>query len=164
MPLSTPTIATADLSDEHGDRVDVLALDLNHYGGLAAFGGPVRTVKCHEDNALVRRTLEGPGHGAVLVVDGGGSGRCALVGDRLAQLAHDNGWAGIIVYGRIRDSAAIAGIRVGVCALGTTPRRSIKRNEGQVDEPVRFGGVVFAPGRFVYADADGVIVADEALV
>jgi len=125
--------------------------------------GPIATLKLFEDNTLVRKALEQPGSGRVLVVDGGGSTRCALVGDRLATLAKDNGWAGIIVYGCIRDSAVIAGIEVGVKAIGTTPRKSVKRGEGQQDIAVTFGGVTFEPGAHLYADADGVVVAREAI-
>lgn len=128
------------------------------FGGQTTFFGPIATVKVHEDNALVRQALEEPGRGRVLVVDGGGSLRCALVGDRLAALALDNGWTGIIVNGCIRDSAAIAEIAVGVKALATHPQKSIKRGEGVRDLAVTFAGVTFTPGQVVYADADGVVI------
>ncbi|MEL6179907.1 MAG: ribonuclease E activity regulator RraA [Myxococcota bacterium] len=154
---------TADLCDAHPDRVEVTDPIFNDYGGLTAFGGPITTVKLFEDNVLVRKALEQPGQGRVLVVDGGGSTRCALVGDRLAALARDNGWAGIVVYGCIRDAAPISEIAIGLKAIGTCPRKSIKRGQGQVDLTVTFAGVRFVPGAWVYADRDGVIVAPEAI-
>lgn len=155
-------IATADICDDHPD-VQVTDPVFRDYGERVAFSGPIATLKVFEDNTLVREALEQPGDGRVLVVDGGGSTRCALVGDRLATLAKDNDWAGIVVYGCIRDRAAIAGMDVGVKAIGTTPRKSVKRGEGQRDLVVTFAGVRFAPGAHLYADADGVVVADEAI-
>ncbi|MDD2407282.1 MAG: ribonuclease E activity regulator RraA [Tepidiphilus sp.] len=155
---------TADLCDAHEDRVRVLAPMLRSYGGARAAGGPVRTLKIFEDNALVREMLAEPGQGAMLVIDGGGSLRRALLGDNLAELAVKNGWAGVIVYGCIRDSAAIGQLPLGVWALATHPQKTVKRGEGQRDVPVSFGGVTFAPGMFAYADEDGVIVSDAPLV
>lgn len=155
---------TADLCDAHEDRVRVLAPMLRSYGGARAAGGPVRTLKIFEDNALVREMLAEPGQGAMLVIDGGGSLRRALLGDNLAELAVKNGWAGVIVYGCIRDSAAIGRLPLGVWALATHPQKTVKRGEGQRDVPVSFGGVTFAPGMFAYADEDGVIVSDAPLV
>jgi regulator of ribonuclease activity A len=137
---------------------------LRSYGGARAAGGPVRTLKIFEDNALVREMLAEPGQGAMLVIDGGGSLRRALLGDNLAELAVKNGWAGVIVYGCIRDSAAIGQLPLGVWALATHPQKTVKRGEGQRDVPVSFGGVTFAPGMFAYADEDGVIVSDAPLV
>ncbi|MEM6291951.1 MAG: ribonuclease E activity regulator RraA [Myxococcota bacterium] len=148
---------TADLCDEH-PHARVLDLDLRDYGGVVVFEGPVSTLKLHEDNKLVGETLREPGRGRVLVVDGGGSRRCALVGDNLAQRAVDNGWSGLVVYGCIRDAEQIGSIAVGVKALGTHPRKTVKRGEGQRDEPVHIGGVVIAPGDRLFADADGVVV------
>ena len=155
--------STADLCDAHPNDTDVLELPLLSYGELDAFEGPIRTVKCHEDNTHVRGLLEQDGAGAVLVVDGGGSRRCALVGDALAGLAVENDWAGIIVFGCIRDSDAVDELEVGVMALGTTPRRSTKRGEGRIDIPVTFGGVTFTPGEHVTADSDGVVVTARRL-
>lgn len=155
---------TADLCDAHEDRVRVLAPMLRSYGGARAAGGPVRTLKIFEDNALVREMLAEPGQGAMLVIDGGGSLRRALLGDNLAELAVKNGWAGVIVYGCIRDSAAIGRLPLGVWALATHPQKTVKRGEGQRDVPVSFGGVTFAPGMFAYADEDGVIVSEVPLV
>lgn len=150
--------ATADLVDEHGDAVHSCDLQLRSYGGRARFSGPVRTVRCREDNALVKSVLAGPGAGAVLVVDGGGSLHTALVGDLIAGSAVRNGWAGIVVHGAVRDTAAIAGLDLGVKALGSNPRRSAKTGSGEPDVPVAFGGVVFRPGDQLWADEDGVLV------
>lgn len=150
---------TADLSDTHGD-MGVMEPGLRPYGGVERFCGPVRTVIAPEDNTLVRALLETPGDGHVLVVDGGGSRRCALLGDELAELAVTHGWVGVVVYGCIRDSAAMASMKLGVRALDTHPRRSVKRNQGVVDETVTFLGVTVRPRHWLYADRDGVVVAD----
>ena len=157
-------IQTADLCDAHEDKLAVVAPMFASYGGRPSFGGPIATLKIFEDNSFVRKALEGPGNGRVLVIDGGASMRCALVGDQLAELAVKNGWAGIIVYGCIRDSKAIGEMDLGVFALGTHPRKTVKRNVGEVDIPVSFGGVTFAPGHYVYADEDGVVVSAQPLV
>ncbi|MFC8680594.1 ribonuclease E activity regulator RraA [Microbacterium ureisolvens] len=150
--------STADLYDDRGDELDSLALQFHDVGGRAAFDGPVRTVRCHRDNALVKELLATPGDGAVLVIDGGGSLESALVGDLIAASAVANGWAGLIVHGAVRDRAAIGGLDLGVKALGSNPRKSAKRGVGEVDVPVTIAGVVFAPGRHVWADEDGVLV------
>jgi regulator of ribonuclease activity A len=152
------TIATADLYDERGDALDSLSLQLQDLGGHVAFDGPIRTVRCHRDNALVKRVLATPGDGAVLVIDGGGSLESALVGDLIAASAVENGWAGVIVHGAIRDRVAIGGLPLGVKALGSNPRKSAKDGIGEVDVPVTIAGVVFRPGAHVWADADGVLV------
>lgn len=151
-------IATADVYDERGEQLDSLALQLRDLGGRQAFDGPVRTVRCHRDNALVKSVLQTPGDGAVLVVDGGGSLDSALVGDIIAGAAVENGWAGIIVFGAVRDAAMLATLPLGVKALGTNPRKSAKDGVGEVDVPVEIAGVVFTPGHHVWADADGVLV------
>jgi len=156
------SFATADLTDEH-PGVQVLEIPLRDFGGRHAFHGPVTTLKVFEDNSLVREAFEEAGAGRVLVVDGGGSLRRALVGDVLAELAQRNGWAGAIVYGCIRDSSPIAGIDIGLKALGTQPRKSVKRGEGQRDVAVHFGGVTIQPGQYLYADADGVVIAPAAV-
>lgn len=158
------TIQTTDLCDANEDKVSVVSPMFRSFGGRTAFGGPISTLKLFEDNALVRKTLEGPGNGHVLVIDGGGSMRCALVGDQLAALGVDNGWAGIVVYGCIRDSKAIGDMDIGVFALGTHPRKTVKRNTGEAGLPVTFGGVTFVPGHYLYADDDGVIVSPTALL
>ena len=152
------TTATADLYDEHGDALDSLSLQLLDLGGRVAFDGPIRTIRCHRDNALVKAMLSTPGDGAVLVIDGGGSLESALVGDLIAASAVAHGWAGIIVHGAIRDREAITRLHLGVKALGSNPRKSAKEGVGEVDVPVEIAGVVFTPGRRVWADADGVLV------
>lgn len=156
-------LLTTDLSDANPDTTQVLEPMLFHFGAVSAFHGPIRTVKVFEDNTLVRSALEQPGEGHVLVVDDGGSTRCALVGDRLAALARDGGWAGIVVYGCIRDSREIGEIEVGVMAVATHPRKSVKRGHGAQDLPLSFGGVTFEPGAWLYADEDGILVAAERL-
>ena len=155
--------ATADLYDTHGEALRVLAPMFRDFGGLHTFAGPVATLKVYEDNSLVRSALEEPGQGRVLVVDGGGSLRCALVGDNLAALGHKNGWAGIVVYGCIRDATPIGAIAIGVKAIATNPRKSVKKGEGARDVIVRFAEVIIAPGDYLYADVDGVVVADRKL-
>jgi regulator of ribonuclease activity A len=149
--------STADLVDEHGEQAAVCQLQFRVFGA-AAFSGRVATVRCPEDNVLLRRRLEEPGDGRVLVVDGGGSFRCALVGDSLGRLALDNGWAGLVVNGCVRDSAALDALGLGVKALGTSPRPSRKRGTGEVEVAVSFGEVTFEPGAMLYADEDGVVV------
>ena len=151
-------IPTADLYDEHGDALQSLALQLRSFGGHRRFAGPIRTVRCFEDNALVKSVLATPGDGAVLVVDGGGSLQTALMGDLIAQSAVDSGWAGVLIHGAIRDSVAIAELPLGVKALGTNPRKSAKDGVGVVDEVVTIDGVVFRPGARLFADEDGVLV------
>jgi regulator of ribonuclease activity A len=157
-------ISTADLCDTHADELQIAEPGLVTMGGAPAFGGPIATVQVLEDNVLVRQALEEPGLGRVLVVDGGGSLRCALLGDMLATLARDNGWAGVIVNGCVRDSEAIAGLEVGVMALATHPRKSAKLGHGERDVPVTFAGVTFRPEHVVYADRDGIVVAASPLL
>ena len=152
------TIATADLYDERGDELDSVGIQFHDIGGRTAFDGPVRTIRCHRDNALVKQTLATPGDGAVLVVDGGGSLESALVGDLIAASAVEHGWAGVIVNGAIRDREAIGQLPLGVKALGSNPRKSAKDGVGEVDVVVEIGGVVFRPGAHVWADADGILV------
>jgi regulator of ribonuclease activity A len=152
--------STAELLDEHGDRALVCLLQLRSFGA-PAFEGPVATVRCFEDNVLLRRSVEEPGEGRVLVVDGGGSHRCALLGDNIASLAQSNGWAGVVVNGCVRDAVALDGLGLGVKALGTNPRPSRKDGAGAVGVPVTFGGVEFVPGAWLAADADGVVVVPD---
>jgi regulator of ribonuclease activity A len=155
---AVPPLSTADTCDEHGDRATVCESAFRQFGGVRHFAGAIATVRCEDDNVLLREQISGPGDGRVLVVDGGGSLRSALVGDMLAQLALDNGWAGLVINGAVRDSSALAGLRIGVTALGTCPRRSAKQGRGEVDVPVSFAGATFAPGDTVVADEDGVVV------
>jgi len=154
---------TADLCDAHAASIEVAEPVFRDLGGRARFAGPIATLELFEDNSLVRAALQEPGRGRVLVVDGGGSLRCALLGDRLAALAVANGWAGVVVHGAVRDAAELARLELGVRALATCPRKSVKRGTGRRDLPVRFAGVRFAPDRFLYADEDGLIVAPGAL-
>lgn len=159
----TPTVRTADLCDAFPDRVQVVAPDFRAFGGHAAMAGAVRTVQAYGDNSKVREALAEPGRGSVLVVDGGGARTWALLGDRLAQSAVDQGWAGVVVYGCIRDAEAIAAMPIGVWALGTHPRRTEKRGQGLRDLEVTFGGVRFTPGHHLYADPDGIVVVPQPL-
>ena len=163
------TFQTADLLDNNEDKtragtLRVVAPMFRSFGGRPAFSGALSTLKLFEDNSLVRKALEGPGNGRVLVIDGGGSLRRALVGDQLALLGVKNGWAGVVVYGCIRDSKAIGQMDIGAFALATHPMKTDKRNEGQVDIPVSFGGVTFVPGEYLYADEDGVLVSATSLL
>lgn len=150
---------TADLFDHHSTRLSIVSPGFQSFGAKAAFSGMIYTVKVFEDNVLVKQTLGEPGNGRVLVVDGGGSKRCALVGDMLAQMAIDHDWAGIIVYGCIRDSRDINQMPIGVRALDTHPAKSIKRGEGTRGETVTFGSVTFTSGHYVYCDEDGIVVS-----
>lgn len=154
---------TTDICDAYPDEVEVAEPLLRHFGGRRRFHGPITTLKLHEDNVLVRRAVEQPGQGRVLVVDGGASTRRALLGDILAGLAAANGWAGIIINGCIRDSVDIADIEVGVMALGTVPMKSRKHGDGEADVSVHFAGLTFRPGRHVYADEDGILLANHEL-
>lgn len=157
------THPTTDLCDQHAKNVQVVDPLFGDFGGGLDFAGPISTIKCFEDNSLVRDALAEDGRGRVLVVDGGGSDRCALVGDNLAQLAVDNHWAGILVYGCIRDTAEIAEMPVAVKALAPHPLKSTKKGQGEREVAVRFAGVTFESGAWLYADADGVIVAASEL-
>jgi regulator of ribonuclease activity A len=156
--------STPDLCDNFPDDVRVLMPMLNNYGGFDSFGGEIVTVKCFEDNSLVKEQMSLPGNGKVLVVDGGGSLRKALLGDMIAASAVKNGWVGLIIYGCIRDVDAIRVMPLGVQALNTIPLKTEKRGIGDLNIPVAFGGVTFKPGEFVYADNNGVIVASRALL
>lgn len=149
---------TADLYDKH-PYVFVADPIFTSYGSIHTFDGKIVTVKVYDDNVLVRQALEKPGAGRVLVVDGAGSLQTALLGDRLASLAISNEWAGIIIYGCIRDAAEIASLPIGIKALNTTPRKSYKRGIGETDVVVYFAGIAFVPGHYVYADTDGMIVS-----
>ena len=153
------TIATADLYDERGDELDSLGLPLHDLGGRTAFDGPVRTVRCHRDNALVKAALAEPGQGRVLVVDGGGSLESALMGDLIAASAVEQGWAGVVIHGAVRDVVALRELPLGAVALGSNPRKSAKEGLGERDVPVAFGGAEFVPGQTLWADEDGVVVS-----
>ena len=156
--MTEKVIATADLSDELGKDAQVLAPHWNNYGGNVAFSGPAATVRCHDDNSKVREMLETPGDGRVLFVNGGGSTQCALLGDMLGDLAVKNDWAGIIVHGCVRDSAALLKLPLGVKARGTHPQKSVKGGQGDTEVTIACCGAVVAPGDMIYADEDGILV------
>ncbi len=155
--------STADLVDAHGPSVQSCEVQFRQYAARARFHGPVRTVKTFEDNALIKQVLATSGGGAVLVVDGGGSLRSALVGDLIAGLAVKNSWSGLVIWGAVRDTAALAGLELGLKALGSNPWKSSKTGAGQVDVPVSFGGVTFQPGHWLYSDEDGIVVSASQL-
>jgi regulator of ribonuclease activity A len=157
-----PTFATTDLCDAHPEA-QVCDPVFTAFGGRRAFSGPITTVKVFEDNTLIKQAVEGPGHGRVLVVDGGGSMRCGLVGGNLAVSAATNGWAGIVVHGCIRDADELAEQPIGVRALAAYPRKSERGlHSGQVGRTVVFAGVTFREGEWLCADSDGVVVLPEA--
>ncbi|MHC1481049.1 ribonuclease E activity regulator RraA [Frateuria aurantia] len=158
------SLTTCDLCDAHEDRLQqgtlqILQPDYPSYGGRSRFAGPVFTLKVFEDNALVRSLLEQPGLGRVLVVDGGASHRCALVGGNLADLAARQGWAGVLVHGCVRDRLELEATDIGIRALGLHPRKSVKRGQGEVGVALHFAGVRIRPGDWLYADEDGILIA-----
>jgi regulator of ribonuclease activity A len=154
---------TADLYDKHTDEVHVVEPGLRHFGGRRRFCGPIATLKVYEDNLLVHEQLKEPGEGRVLVIDGGGSLRSAIVGDILAQRAKDMGYAGYVIYGCARDVADCARIDIGLMALAANPTRPKKKGFGERGIPVAFGGVKFTPGEWLYADEDGILVCARKL-
>ena len=164
--MNDDTFSTCDLCDEHKADTDgafrVLPPLYASFGGRAKFAGSVSTVKCFEDNTLVKEAVDSPGQGRVLVVDGGGSLRRALVGGNLAAAAAKNGWAGVLVHGAVRDAAELAACDVGIRALALIPMPTLKRNEGQRDVPVQIEGVWVQPGDHLFADADGIVVLPAA--
>jgi len=156
---------TPDLCDANAEDVRIVTgLHWQSYGARRAFGGAIETVKCFEDNSRVKECLAEPGHGRVLVIDGGGSPRHALIGDMIAGGAREQGWAGVILHGYCRDVDVLSEIEFGVIALGAVPIKSVRRGEGQRGVPVSFGGVRFTPGEFVYADANGIIASARDLL
>lgn len=156
-------LATADLYDAHENKVQVAEPGFRDFGGRLGFHGEVVTLRVFEDNSLVRRCLEEPGLGRVLVVDGGGSRRCALLGDLLGVLALDNGWAGLIINGCVRDSKALASLAIGIKALDTNPRKSVKKGQGQQGVEIQFAGLTLRSGDWVYCDEDGILVSPTRL-
>jgi len=150
--------STSDLFDANAGRATVCETQLRQFGAVRAFSGRVATVRCFEDNVLVKQRVSEPGDGRVLVVDAGGSYRCALVGDNVAGLALANGWAGIVINGCVRDVDELAKLELGVKALGACPRPSAKTGEGEIDVPVSFGNAVFRPGDELTSDDDGIVV------
>lgn len=149
--------STCELYDDHLEAIDTLPASLRHFGGRLQFHGPAQTVKCFEDNSKVKALAESAGNGRVMVVDAGASTRHALVGDLVAGAAQTNGWAGIIIMGAVRDSAALGQLDIGILALATTPRKSVRNNEGQVGIPVRIGEVRVDSGDYIVADEDGAL-------
>jgi regulator of ribonuclease activity A len=150
--------ATADLVDDIGPEVRSCDVQFRQFGGLAEFAGPISTVRCFQDNALLKSVLSEPGDGRVLVIDGDASVHTALVGDLIAELARANAWAGLIVHGAVRDAATLRTLDIGIKALGTNPRKSTKTGAGERDIEVSFGGVSFVPGELAYSDDDGIVV------
>ncbi|OBA64420.1 ribonuclease [Mycobacterium sp. 1100029.7] len=150
--------ATADLVDDIGADVRSCDLQFRQFGGRTEFAGPISTVRCFQDNALLKSVLSQPNEGGVLVVDGAGSLHTALVGDLIAELARSSGWAGLIINGAVRDAAALRGLDIGIKALGTNPRKSSKTGDGERDVEISLGGVTFVPGQIAYSDDDGIVV------
>ena len=151
-------LSTCDLSDEHGENARIPAPVFRDFGGRTAFHGRAVTVKCFEDNSRVKDLLATPGHGRVLVVDGGGSTRCALMGDMIAKDAVANGWSGIVVFGCVRDTAVLARLDIGIKAIGTSPKRSTRRGEGTAHIAIDLAGIAVADGDVIVADGDGIVV------
>ena len=154
---------TPDLCDAYSELVEVVEPMFSNFGGRDSFGGEIVTLKCFEDNSLVREQAEQDGHGKVLVVDGGGSLRCALLGDMIAEKAAKNGWEGMVIFGCVRDVDVLAQTDLGVQALASHPLKTEKRGLGDLNKAVTFGGVTFKPGEFIYADNNGIIVSPSAL-
>ena len=150
---------TADLYDSFGHSCSSCETQFKQYGGRRVFSGKIRTVKCIDDNVLLRRTLDSTADGGILIVDGSGYLGSALMGDVIAAMGAKNGWVGVVILGAIRDARALAGMDFGVKALGSNPKKSSKNGTGSVDIPVSFGGVTFTPGQWVYSDDDGILVS-----
>lgn len=151
-------VNTADLYDERGEELESISVQFQNLGGKTHFSGPVRTIRCFEDNALVKTVLATPGEGAVLVVDGHASLRTALMGDMIAESAVSNGWAGVIINGAIRDREALARLPLGIKALGSNPKKSAKTGTGEVDADLVIDRVRIQPGMMIYSDPDGILV------
>jgi regulator of ribonuclease activity A len=160
----TPNFHTADLWDDHGPLCQSCDLQFQQFGARSAFFGSIRTVKCYDDNVLVRQVLETPSKGEIMVVDAAGFLGAAIVGDQIAALAIRNGWAGIVIFGVLRDSVALRGMDIGIKALGTNPKKSGKKGVGEQGVPVSFGNVIFHPGEWIYSDPDGILVSTENLL
>ncbi len=159
------TFKTADLLDDNEDKaLQIVQPGFFSYGAKPRFSGEIVTIKIHEDNSLVRELMAEDGTGKVLVVDGGGSTRCALLGDMLAAKGMKNGWNGLVIYGLIRDSVDINAMNLGVKALGTFPLKSVKRGVGLRDEVVHFHDVTFTSGHYLYSDEDGIVVSPVPLL
>ncbi|WP_096199164.1 ribonuclease E activity regulator RraA [Bacillus sp. FJAT-45350] len=157
------TLHTADICDVHVEKVKLAEPVFSHFGKKKAFSGPICTVRVFEDNVLVKKALQEIPEGSVLVVDGAGSRKCALMGDNLAEIAVSRNLAGVIINSCIRDSGQINEMKIGVFALGTNPIKSIKQGKGEENVPVQFAGINWIPGQFVYADTDGILISEEEL-
>jgi regulator of ribonuclease activity A len=151
-------VTTSDLLDEHGDRAQACELQFRRFGSTDDFSGEIQTVRCLEDNVLLKQELSSPGGGRVLVVDAGGSFRCAVLGDNIAALARDNGWAGVVINGCVRDLAGLRHVALPIKALGSNPRPSRKAGDGEVGVTLEFGGATFRPGDRLVSDEDGLVV------
>ncbi|QDJ12347.1 ribonuclease E activity regulator RraA [Mergibacter septicus] len=156
-------IDTSELCDIYFEQIDVVEPIFSSFGGVSSFWGKITTVKCFESNGLIAEILEEEGQGRVLLVDGGGSVRRALIDAELAQLAADNGWEGIIVYGAVRQISQLENINIGIQALAPIPVSADDENDGKIDQPVNFGGVSFYPEDYIYADLTGIILSEEML-
>jgi regulator of ribonuclease activity A len=155
---------TTDLYDDYLEQLQVAAPLFRDFGGRRAFCGQIVTLKALEDNTLLKAAFESDGRGKVLVVDSAGSLRAAMMGDVMAALGASNGWEGVVIHGCIRDSTAVAQVDIGVKALATIPRKTVKRNQGVMDVPLRFADVLFRPGDYLYADEDGIVLSDKSLL
>jgi regulator of ribonuclease activity A len=150
--------------DSFADELASCEIQFRSYGGATRFAGPIETVRCCEDNVLLKQMASSPGAGRVLVVDGGGSLRAALLGDMIAASAIASGWSGVVIYGAVRDVAALRELSLGVKALGSNPLRSARDGLGETGVPVSFGGVDFRPGMWLYSDEDGIVLASRSLL
>jgi len=157
------TLNTADLCDRHPDRISIAEPVFRDFGGATHFSGPITTIRCPGDNTPVKATLQTPGHGGVMVVDGAGLLNFALLGDQLGMKAVANNWAGLVIHGCVRDTEALATLDLGVKALAPYPLKTTKKNPGEKNIPLYFAGIRFIPGHHLYADADGIIVSPEPL-
>ncbi|MEK3974468.1 ribonuclease E activity regulator RraA [Psychrobacillus sp. FSL K6-1267] len=158
------TFQTADLCDDYSNELQVIGSEFKSYGKIHSFSGPICTVKVFEDNVLVSHALESIPAGNVLVIDGGGSKKCALLGDRLARTAESRNLAGIIINGCIRDSKDLSLLDIGILALGSNPLKSKKEGTGEEDIPLFFLGVDWHPGDYVYVDEDGLVISKRKLI
>jgi len=155
--------STPDLYDDFEDIATTCSVQFRDFGEKKQFSGRIRTIQCRNDNQLFRALMDEPGEGAVAVVDGDGSTEVALIGDIIAAKAAKNGWAGVVIFGAVRDVAVLSTITLGIKALGANPAKSIKRGEGAVDVVVEFGGIKFEPGHWIYCDENGVLIAPREL-
>lgn len=155
---------TTDLYDDHLENVQVAAPIFQNFGAKASFYGQIATIKILEDNSFLKSAFGSPGHARILVVDAAASLRCAVMGDMMAELAIENGWAGVVINGCVRDSVALAQLDFGIRALASIPRKSVRRNQGVADIAVHFSDVHFYPGHYLYADEDGIIVSEKSLL